>query len=30
MDRDEVLREFDRQMRREARPDGPGVRVERV
>lgn len=30
MDRDEVLATFDRQMRREARPDGPGDRVERV
>lgn len=30
MDHDEVLREFDRQMRREARPDGPGARVERA
>ncbi|MFI6924708.1 GNAT family N-acetyltransferase [Nonomuraea spiralis] len=29
MDQDEVLALFDRQMRREARPDGPGVRVER-
>ena len=30
MDHDEVLTTFDRQMRREARPDGPGTRVERV
>ncbi|MFG1703068.1 GNAT family N-acetyltransferase [Nonomuraea sp. M3C6] len=30
MDRDEVLAVFDRQMRREARPDGPGIRVERA
>ncbi|MEU8245628.1 GNAT family N-acetyltransferase [Nonomuraea sp. NPDC048916] len=30
MDLDVVLALFDRQMRREARPDGPGVRVERV
>ncbi|MFC8450474.1 GNAT family N-acetyltransferase [Kitasatospora sp. NPDC057223] len=30
MDHDEVLTDFDRQMRREARPDGPGARVERV
>ncbi|MFI7469099.1 GNAT family N-acetyltransferase [Nonomuraea sp. NPDC049646] len=29
MDHDEVLALFDRQMRREARPDGPDVRVER-
>ncbi|ORT54118.1 GNAT family N-acetyltransferase [Streptomyces sp. CB03238] len=30
MDRHTVLGLFDRQMRREARPDGPGSRVERV
>lgn len=30
MDMDAVLGMFDRQMRRGARPDGPGVRVERV
>ncbi|TDC79707.1 GNAT family N-acetyltransferase [Streptomyces hainanensis] len=29
MDREEVLALFDRQMRRDARPDGPGARVER-
>ncbi|MEV4397861.1 GNAT family N-acetyltransferase [Nonomuraea sp. NPDC049607] len=29
MDHDEVLALFDRQSRREARPDGPGARVER-
>ncbi|MFH8369421.1 GNAT family N-acetyltransferase [Streptomyces sp. NPDC018031] len=30
MDHDEVLALFDRQLRREAVPDGPGARVERV
>ncbi|MFG2192734.1 GNAT family N-acetyltransferase [Streptomyces sp. NPDC048639] len=29
MDRDQVLARFDRQMRRDARPDGPDARVER-
>ncbi|MFC4011235.1 GNAT family N-acetyltransferase [Nonomuraea purpurea] len=30
MDRDKTLALFDRQLRREARPDGPGVRIERA
>ncbi|WOX26212.1 GNAT family N-acetyltransferase [Streptomyces solicathayae] len=30
MDHDATLATYDRQMRREARPDGPGTRVERV
>ncbi|MFE9886585.1 GNAT family N-acetyltransferase [Streptomyces scopuliridis] len=30
MDHDAVLAAFDRRMRRDARPDGPGARVERV
>ncbi|MBF8192733.1 GNAT family N-acetyltransferase [Nonomuraea sp. K274] len=30
MDRDEVLAEFDRQLRRAARPDGPGARIEQA
>ncbi|MCM2387748.1 GNAT family N-acetyltransferase [Streptomyces albipurpureus] len=30
MDHDDLLRLFDRQLRREAPPDGPGTRVERV
>ncbi|MEO3885382.1 GNAT family N-acetyltransferase [Nonomuraea sp. B5E05] len=30
MNHDDVLALFDRQLRREARPDGPGMRVERV
>ncbi|MFI7444567.1 GNAT family N-acetyltransferase [Nonomuraea indica] len=30
MEHDEVLAAYDRQMRRDARPDGPGARVERA
>lgn len=30
MDRDELLALFDRQMRRNARPDGPGARIEQA